>query len=101
MKIHTFVAAAVLLLSGCDITTETRQPPTANDIEMCQQRIAVKTNYAITAMSDNSLDNKSQDNHNWVYVNYQKNNNRGYLKFRCNENYVEVWASGAAMWTSL
>ncbi|MCD9461970.1 hypothetical protein CJF25_03005 [Photobacterium phosphoreum] len=101
MKTHTFVAAAVLLLSGCDITTETRQPPTANDIEMCQQRIAVKTNYAITAMSDNSLDNKSQDNHNWVYVNYQKNNNRGYLKFRCNENYVEVWASGAAMWTSL
>lgn len=101
MKTHTFVAAAVLLLFGCDITTETRQPPTANDIEMCQQRIAVKTNYAITAMSDNSLDNKSQDNRNWVYVNYQKNNNRGYLKFRCNENYVEVWASGAAMWTSL
>lgn len=101
MKTHIFVAAAVLLLSGCDITTETRQPPTANDIEMCQQRIAVKTNYAITAMSDNSLDNKSQDNRNWVYVNYQKNNNRGYLKFRCNENYVEVWASGAAMWTSL
>ncbi|PSU77467.1 hypothetical protein [Photobacterium phosphoreum] len=101
MKTHTFVAAAVLLLSGCDITTETRQPPTANDIEMCQQRIAVKTNYAIIAMSDNSLDNKSQDNRNWVYVNYQKNNNRGYLKFRCNENYVEVWASGAAMWTSL
>lgn len=101
MKTHSFVAAAVLLLSGCDITTETHQPPTVKDIEMCQQRIAVKTNYAITAMSDNSVDNKSKDNRNWIYVNYQKDNNRGYLKFRCNENYVEVWAAGAAMWTAL
>ncbi|KJG13470.1 hypothetical protein [Photobacterium iliopiscarium] len=100
MKKYAFVTA-LLLLAGCDITTETRLPPTAKDIEMCQQRIAVKTNYIVTAMSDNSVDNKSKDNRGWVYVNYQKDNNRGYLKFRCNVNYVEVWAAGAAMWTGL
>ncbi|WP_297478960.1 hypothetical protein [uncultured Photobacterium sp.] len=99
MKKYAFVTA--LLLAGCDITTETRQPPTAKDIEMCQQRIAVKTNYVVTAMSNNSVDNKSKDNRGWVYVNYKKDNNRGYLKFRCNANYVEVWAAGAAMWTGL
>lgn len=99
MKKYIFVTA--LLLTGCDITTETRQPPTVKDIEMCQQRIVVKTNYAVTAMSANSLENKSKDNRGWVYVNYQKDNNRGYLKFRCNESYVEVWAAGAAMWTGL
>ncbi|MBY3790466.1 hypothetical protein [Photobacterium carnosum] len=100
MKKYTFVTA-LLLLAGCDITTETLQPPTVQDIEMCQQRIVVKTNYKVTAMSDNSLDNKSKDNRGWVYVNYQKDNNRGYLKFRCNAAYVEVWAAGAAMWTGL
>ncbi|PSV27764.1 MULTISPECIES: hypothetical protein [unclassified Photobacterium] len=99
----TKILLLALLLSGCDMTATPFTPPSTNDIEQCQILVTNKTQYTAETIIANDVDNQSESNRGWVFVDHIKPAHRGDINFRCNleKNRVEVWAPGAAMWNEL